>query len=104
MTGRAFQLEVGHGVLPIRFGMTPAEVAAVMNEAPSWVDKRVLGETAFAEHYDDFVGVHYDADGRVYSVVLAPGQVVLRFHDTELLAARGESHEPQVVAELKSCA
>jgi hypothetical protein len=65
--------------------MTASEVKASMGEEPTWVDTRSRGETKFAEEYDDFVGVHYDKTGRVYSVVLAPGSVVLRFRGIELL-------------------
>jgi hypothetical protein len=85
MVGRVFELQVDQGVLPIRFGMTAVEVKAVMGEEPTWVDTRSLGETKLAEHYDDFVGVHYNAAGEVYSVVVAPGSVVLRFGGVELL-------------------
>ena len=72
----------------MRFGMTQAEVRETLGQEPTWIDCPNIGETKLEEHYDDFVGVHYDETDRVYSLVFAPGTVVLRFNGVELIGPR----------------
>ncbi len=79
-----FDLQPDEGAFPLRFRMTRAEV----RETLTWVDSPRVGDTKREEHYDDFVGVHYDQSDRVYSLVFAPGSVVLRFNGVELVGPR----------------
>jgi hypothetical protein len=68
--------------------MTQDQVQAVLGEAPSWRGSPRAGATTLEEHYGNFIGIHYDASDRVYSLVFSPGDVVLRLQGTELLGPK----------------
>lgn len=68
--------------------MTQVEVRKILGQEPGWIDSPKIGESKLEEHYDDFIGVHYDQTDRVYSLVFAPGTVVLRFNGVELIGPR----------------
>lgn len=79
-----FEFVLGVGMIPLRFDMSVDEVHAALGQPPRVVLENPSGETGREEHFNDFVGVHYNKNDRLYSVVFA-GSVDLILDDVPLL-------------------
>ena len=90
---RLIEIVPDQGALPIEFGMGKQQVRRALGIEPHWSTTDLMSRAKLEEHYDDFIGVHYDADEKVYSVVLASDHLRVMIRELELLGPNAV-HDP----------